>query len=238
MRLSEFEFCEFLQRAYFYASMRAEGVPVDVGVDSDSGGAAGADECERIHRASDADAADKVLSVNADQHAAQERGVMQVHLAAPVPVSPVVEGSFCCCDVNGFVFDKGHDFEGFALPVDEGGQGLEGVEELLNYMRNVVGRLDNLYALYTDAVLESFIKGFKEGGVYVFQQGDYVHRFFDLFSHELPVMISTLKAIQNELPTLFEHPRATSHPDTSRNLSTSSDVTCRDSEGTRGGETP
>lgn len=210
----KFDFCEFLRRADHYVAL-VRPIGDDKSTSAHRDPAARADECECVHCPCLCNATDEVPSINADQHPTDKRRVVQVDLTRPVFTTPVREPVDCCCDVNGFAFDERHHLKGLAVPSDELGKTFEGLERFIYYVRNVKWSLASLYALYTDAVLESFAEGFAKRGVYVFHHRDYVHRFFDLFSHELPALISTLECVQNELPPFIEQLNGLAHVSTS-----------------------
>lgn len=192
---------EWLDRAYYYALARG----IDVPSRPYGPTIALCDHFECVHGACISDASDKVRAVDTDEDASKRRRVVEIDFTPSNPRVPIRELPFCTFNIDTTAVNEGHDFESSPSPSDR--RDITRVhlcKEPAHDLRNVTWALDELFASCTDGALSAFIESFQERGVYTFQHGDGVHRFFDEFSHQVPVILAILEALQSEFPHPFD----------------------------------
>ena|GEM_PF-5124907 len=201
MHRNRFLFCECLDRTYHYALARG----IDVPSRPYRPTITLCNHFECVHGARNTDASDKVRAVDTDEDAPKRRRVVEIDFTPSNPRVPIRELPFCTFNIDTTAVDEGHDFESLPAPNDR--RDITRVhlcKEPAHDLRNVTWTLDDLFASYTDGVLFTFIESSQERGVYTFQHGDSVHRFFDEFSHQIPVILAVLKAFQSKFPHPFD----------------------------------
>lgn len=200
MSRNRFLFCDWLDRAYFYKSLRT----AEVGGCPNSSAVTLCDHCERVHCSAYCNASDKVRAVDADKDPVYNRRIVQVDFAVPSPLFAVHKRKFCTFNINGTAANEGHDLEGFPIPFHALNGPIPQLSiEVLHDLRNVTGILEDFALSYTDGVTDCVTESIEKRGVYILENGDSVHRFFDDFSHLIPLVIAVLHALQNESPDSF-----------------------------------